>query len=170
MVLIVVLVVLLFVLGAAGIVLWTRLAASGGRTIAAPAGEFEELFRGGVMSRYVLTSGTLARLELFSWGVRLQGISISRWIVPTWEARYDELAIAELVALPASRIAVCFRLRSGVRSGAQDGARSGAQGGEASTIAFLCDRSSAILPVLERHGVPVNRSVTRIRRVSELYR
>jgi len=30
---------------------------------------------------------------------------ISRWIVPTWEARYDELAIAELVALPSSRIA-----------------------------------------------------------------
>jgi len=149
----IVLVVLLVVLCAAGIFLWTRLAASSARVIGAPGGELEEFFRGGVMCRHVLTSGSLARLELFDWGVRLRGILISRWIVPTWEARYDELAIAELVALPASRIAVCFRLR----------------GGDANSIAFLCDRSSAILPVLERHGVPVNRYVTRIRRVRELY-
>jgi hypothetical protein len=78
---------------------------------------------------------------------------ISSWIVPTWEARFDELAIAELVALPASRIAVWFRLRDG----------------DPRAIAFLSERSQKILPLLERHGVPVNRSVTRIRRVDELY-
>ena len=80
---------------------------------AAPDGESSELFRGGVMGKHVITSGTLVRLEFFDWGVRLRGTAISRWVVPTWEARYDELAIAELVSLPASRIAVWFRLRGG---------------------------------------------------------
>jgi hypothetical protein len=150
--LVIVLVVVLVLMCGVGIFLWARLAASNERTIDVPAGEAEELFRGDVMCRYVITSGSLARLEFFGWGVRLHGTLISRWIVPTWEARYDELAIAELVALPASRIAVCFRLRGG-----------------ASPIAFLSERSPAILPLLTRHGVPVNRSVTRIRRVRELY-
>ena len=133
--------------------MWARLAASNARAIDVPEGEAEDFFRGDVMCRYVITSGSLARLEFFGWGVRLHGTLISRWIVPTWEARYDELAIAELVALPASRIGVCFRLR----------------GDEPQPIAFLSDRSSAILPDLEKHGVAVNRSVTSIRRVREIY-
>jgi hypothetical protein len=135
-----------------GVVMWIRLAASNRRTIDPPEGKLEDLFRGGVMCRYVITSGSLARLEFFDWGVRLCGGAISSWIVPTWEARYDELAIAELVALPASRNAVWLRLR-----------------GEPNGIAFLSDHNLAILPLLERHGVPVNRAVTRIRRVEELY-
>lgn len=151
--LVIVLVVLLVLLGAGGLILWNRLAATCARRIGAPAGELEELFYGGVMCRWVLTSGTLVRLEFFDWGLRLRGILISRWIVPTWEARYDELAIAELVALPASRIGVCFRLR----------------GGETPPIAFLSDRTPTILPELEKHGVQVNRSVTKIRRVREIY-
>jgi hypothetical protein len=100
-----------------------------------------------------MTSGPLARLEFFDWGVRLRGTMMSRWVVPTWEARYDEMAIAELVALPASRIAVCFRLRD-----------------DAGVMAFLSDRSREILPLLQKHGVQVNRSVTAIRRVEELYK
>jgi hypothetical protein len=151
--LVIVLVVLLVLLSAGGLILWNRLAATCARRIGAPAGEPDELYYGGVMCRWVLTSGTLVRLELFDWGLRLRGILISRWIVPTWEARYDELAIVELVALPASRIGVCFRLR----------------GDEPQPIAFLSDRSSAILPELEKHGVAVNRSVTNIRRVREIY-
>jgi hypothetical protein len=151
---VVILVVLLAVLGGVGVFLWTRLAASSARVIDAQAGDLEEVFFGGIMSRYLLTSGPLVRLEMYDWGVRLRGTLISRWIVPGWEARYDELAIAELVALPASRLAVCFRLR----------------GGDDSTMAFLCERTSLILRVLERHSVPVNRSVTRIQRVRELYR
>lgn len=148
----IVLIVVLVPLCLLGIFLWTRMVASSARTIGAHAGEPDELFRGGVMYRHAITSGSLVRLEFFDWGVRLRGMLISRWIVPTWEARYDDLAIAELVALPASRIAVCFRLR-----------------GEANPIAFLTERSLAILPLLEKRGVPVNRSVTRIRRVRELY-
>lgn len=151
----VVLFVVLAVLAGGGIAAWTRLAAANKRLIGGtvPDDESAELFRGGVMGRHVITSGTLARLEFFDWGVRLRGTVISRWVVPTWEAKYDELAIAELVSLPASRIAVWFRLR----------------GGDPHTIGFLSDHSSEVLRLLERRGVPVNRAVTKIRSVSELY-
>jgi hypothetical protein len=148
----VVLFLVLVVLCIGGVVMWTRLAASNARVINAPAGEPDTLFRGGVMCRHVITSGSLVRLEFFDWGLRLRGIAVSRWLVPTWEARYEELAIAELVCLPASRIAVWLRLR-----------------GEPAAIGFLSDRSTAILPLLEARGVPVNRAVTRVRRVEELY-
>jgi hypothetical protein len=106
-----------------------------------------------MMCRNLITSGNLARLEFFDWGVRIRGTAISRWIVPTWEARYEELAIAELVSLRHSRIAVWFRLR-----------------GDAGGMAFLSYHSNEILPLLERHGVPVNRSLAQVRRVDELYR
>jgi len=152
-VLVEVILVVLAVLCVVGVYLWTRLAATGARVIDRQDGHLEQVFYGGVMSRYLLTSGTMVRLELFDWGVRVRGTPVSRWLVPTWEARYDELAIAELVALPASRLAVCFRLRGG---------------GEPS-MAFLSDRTTSILRALESRGVPVNRSVTRIRRIRELY-
>jgi hypothetical protein len=148
-----VLAAVLALLVVSGIALWVRRAAAGARIIDAPAGEPDELFRGGVMSRHIITSGSLARLEVFDWGVRLRGTVVSRWIVPTWEATYDQLAIAELVALPASRIAVWLRLR-----------------GEPGAIGFLSEGSSQdILALLQERGVPVNRSLTQIRRVEELY-
>src|SRR5579859_7072668 len=134
--------------------MWSRLARSNARIIGAPEAELRQLFRGGVMARHIITSGPLVRLELFDWGIRLRGAAISRWVVPTWEARYDDLAIAELVALPASRIAVCFRPR----------------GSDPRIIAFLSDHSQQVIRALESHGVTVNRAVTHIRRVDELYR
>jgi hypothetical protein len=135
-----------------GLLMWIRRSASCARTIEAPAAERERIFWGGVMCRYVVTSGSLARLEFFDWGVRVCGTALSRWIVPTWEARYEELARAELVVFRSSRIAVWLRLREGPDA-----------------IAFLTDRSAEILPLLEGHGVPVNRYVGRIRRLDELY-
>ena len=78
---------------------------------------------------------------------------IARWIVPTWEARYDQLAVAELVTLPASRIAVWLRLR-----------------GDPHAIGFLTMDSRDILTLLQDHDVPVNRSIVQVRRVEELYR
>jgi hypothetical protein len=136
-----------------GLGFWIRRAASCGRTIDVPPGEFHQVFWGGVMCRNLITSGTLARLEFFDWGVRIRGIAVSRWIVPTWEARYEELAIAELVSLRYSRIAVWFRLR-----------------GDAGGMAFLSYHSNEILPLLEQRGVPVNRSLAQVKRVEELYR
>lgn len=153
MVLQVVVVAVFVLLCAAGIAMWIPLAATNRRTIGAPPGELTELFRGGVMARHVITSGSLARLEFFDWGVRLRGTVISGWIVPTWEARYGELGRAELVALPASRIAVWLRIRD-----------------EQDAIAFLSERSRDILAALEKHGVLVSDALTKIRRVEELYR
>lgn len=152
MVLQLILIAVFVLLWAAGIALWIRLAARNRRTIGAPPGEIRELFRGGVMARYVITSGTLARLEFYDWGVRLRGTVISGWIVPTWEARYGELGRAGRVALPASRIAVWLRLRD-----------------DHDAIAFLSERSRDILTALEKHGVPVSDALTKIRRVEELY-
>jgi hypothetical protein len=149
-----ILLVLVLALGVgASLFFWIRRAASCGRTIDVPAAEPAAVFYGGVMCRYLITSGSLARLEFYDWGVRLRGTVLSRWIVPTWEARYEELAIAELVSLRWSRVAVWLRLR-----GKPDG------------IAFLANGSAEILRLLERHDLPVNRSVAQIRRVEELYR
>jgi hypothetical protein len=145
--------VVVLALAVAGLGIWIRRAASCGRTIDAPAAEFDRVFWGGVMCRALITSGSLARLEFFDWGVRIRGTMISRWIVPTWEARYEELAIAELVSLRHSRIAVWFRLRR-----------------DAGGMAFLSYHSNEILPLLEERGVPVNRSLAQVRRVDELYR
>jgi hypothetical protein len=133
---------------------WIRLARASGRAADVPAGagEPDGLFRGGIMARHILTSGTLVRLEMFDWGVRLRGTATFRWVIPTWEARYDELAIAELVALPASRICVWLRPRGGSHA-----------------IGFLSGDSQEILARLQEQGVPVNRAITQIRRIAELY-
>jgi hypothetical protein len=147
-VILIVIVVLAIVAGLARSIVRAR---SSARIIGETAGEAEQLFHGGIMSKHLTTSGTLVRLEMYDWGVRIRGTTIARWIVPTWEARYDELAIAELVASPYSRIAVWLRLRED-------------QGG----MGFLSNYSQPILRNLEKHEVPVNRAVARIRRVGDL--
>lgn len=152
MVLIYVLVALLAVVVVGGLIMWTRGAASSTRRLGLPtAGEPAVMYRGDVMSRHLITSGMFARLEFFDWGVRLRGIAICRWLVPTWEARYDELARVDLIA-SRSRIAVWLRLR-----------------GEASGMAFLTHWSEDALRLLGEHGVPVNRSVAQVQRVEDLY-
>jgi hypothetical protein len=151
----VLLIVLLAVLGiaaVAGLVAWIRRAASCSRRIEAPAGAPELALTGDVLCRYVITSGSLAVLELHDWGIRLRGNLVSRWIVPTWEARYDDLAIAKLVTVGPSRIAVWLRLRDG-------------QG----AIGFMRLPSDDVLGRLERRGVPVDRAIAHVRRVDELY-
>lgn len=150
----VVLGVLLVVMCGVGLGMWIRLVSSNARQIDTPAdGDLRRLFRGGVMGRHIITSGSLARLEFYDWGVRLRGTAISRWVVPTWEAQYAELAIIRRVSLPASRLAVWLRVR----------------GEPSSAIGFLSDFTGQILPVLAEHGVQVDNSVTQVRRVEELY-
>jgi uncharacterized membrane protein len=150
---VVLLVVVLAIAAVAGLVMWIRRSKSCARIIDTPDGESSRVFPGDVLSRHTMMSGSMARLETFDWGVRIHGIAISRWVVPTWEARYDELAVAELVTLRFSRFAVWLRLR-----GTTDG------------IGFLTHWSRDILRELEKHDVPVNRSVIKVTRAEELYR
>jgi hypothetical protein len=153
-VLIGILLALIVVMVVVGVVTWVRRARACRRIInpPAPAGEVELTCYGGVMCRGMMTSGTMVRLDLVDWGVRMRGIPMTRWIVPRWEARYEELAIAELVATPFSRIAVWFRVQ-----------------GEPGGMGFLCERSRDILDGLQRHDVPVNRSVQQIKRAEDMY-
>jgi len=153
-VLIGILVGLVVVVGVLGVATWIRGARACQRILepSAPAGESELTCYGGIMCRGLMTSGNLVRLDLMDWGVRMRGIPISRWIVPRWEARYAELAIAELVVTPFSRIVVWFRVQ-----------------GEPGGMGFLTDRSRDILNVMEKHEVLVNRSVQQIRSAEEMY-
>jgi hypothetical protein len=150
-VILLVVVVILVILG--GLATWIRRARSCARIIDVPAGEQEDLFFGGIMCKSLTTSGSMVKLEAFDWGIRIRGIAPTRWVVPTWEARYDELAVAELVASPFSRIAVWLRLRGEPEGG----------------MGFLSNRSQEIVRVLEAHEVPVNRAVAQIKRVDDLY-
>jgi hypothetical protein len=150
--LVVILIVAVVVVIAAGLFTWVRRARSCARVIGVPEGSEEKLYFGGMMCKNLTTSGSMVKLEMFDWGVRISGIAPVRWVVPTWEARYEELAIAELVASPYSRIAVWLRLR-----------------GEADGMGFLSSYGQEILRFLEKHEVPVNRALARIKRVDDLY-
>ena len=146
------LIVVLALAAIVGLTVWIRRTMSCGRTADAPSGDLARIYNGDVMCRSAIFSGGLARLEFFDWGVRLRGIAVSRWIVPTWEARYDELAMAELVKLRFSRIAVWFKVR-----------------GEAGGIGFLTNFSKEILRELAARDVPVNQAITEVRSTAELY-
>lgn len=149
---VVLLVVLVVLLILAGLAIWIKRARSSARIIDVPTGHQENLFFGGIMCKGLTTSGPMVKLEVFDWGIRIRGIAPTRWIVPTWEARYDELAMAELVASPFSRIAVWLRLR-----------------GESGGIGFLSNQSTEIIRVFEAHDVPVNRAIAKIKRLDDLY-
>lgn len=142
------------VVGVVGVATWIGRTRACERIIdpVAPAGESELVCYGGVMCRGMMTSGLLVRLDLLDWGVRIRGIPLSRWIVPRWEARYAELAVAELVVTQFSRIAVWFKVQ-----------------GEPGGMGFLTDRSRDILDGLEKHEVLVNRSVQHIRSAEDMY-
>jgi hypothetical protein len=148
---IILLVALLAVLAVAGFVIWVRRASACGRIIDVPAGEPVRTFPGDTMCRSVVTSGSFARLEAHDWGIRIRGLAVTRWIVPTWEARYEELAQVELVA-SKSRIAVWLRLR-----------------GEPGGMGFLGTRSRDILQLLEEHQVQVSYAPAQPRRLADLY-
>jgi hypothetical protein len=148
---IILLVALLVVLAVVGLMIWIRRAAACGRTIDVPATEPVQRFAGDTMCKSVVTSGSFARLEAHDWGIRIRGLAPYRWIVPTWEARYSELALVELVA-SKSRIAVWLRLR-----------------GEPGGMGFLTTRSRDILKLLEEHQVQVSQEPAQPRRLADLY-
>lgn len=99
------------------------------------------------------TTAPLARLEFFSWGIRLSGrVRRARWILPPWEARYEELATIRPVSI---------MLRTGgIRLAVKD---------SADAVVFWSAVSTEILNRLAAHGVPTERQVTRLR-AGDLYR
>ncbi len=147
-----ILLALLIVVVVVSVVLWIRRARACQRIINAPDGELEMACYGGVMCREMMTSGGLVRLDMLNWGVRMRGVPLTRWYMPQWEARYEELAIGELVATRHSRITVWFRVQA-----------------EPGGMGFMSYRSRDILDGLQRHGVPVNRSVQQIRSPADMY-
>ena len=152
MLVIILLIAALAVIGLAGLVTWIRRARSCARVIGAPASTPDQVYAGDIMCRHLMTSGAFARLEIHDWGIRIRPVSIVRWLVPVWEARYSELALTQLVT-SRSRVAVWLRLR-----------------GEAGGCGFLSARSSqAVLRDLENHDVQVSRAPAEFRRVAELY-
>jgi hypothetical protein len=148
---VIILIVVVVVVAATALAIWTRRAAASARKIGAPADEPERTLYGDVLCRSLMTSGSFARLEVHGWGVRLRGIPMTRWIVPTWEARYEELAIAEVVS-SRSRLGVWLRLKGG-----------------AGGIGFLTSNNQEATRALEAHGVPIDRSVAQVRNVADLY-
>jgi hypothetical protein len=152
LVLIGILLALLLVMVVVGVARGFRRARASRRIIDAPAGEPELTSYGGIMCQGLMTSGSLVRLDLLDWGVRLRGTPLARWLVPQWEARYEELAIAELVRTPYSRIMVWFRLQ-----------------GQPGGIGFMTTQHRDILDKLQQHEVPVNRSVQQIRSPADMY-
>jgi hypothetical protein len=147
---VIVLIVVVMVLAAIALAIWSRRAAASARRIGAPANEPERTLYGDALTRSGVMSGSFARLEFHDWGVRLRGTAVTRWVVPTWEARYDELAIADLVA-SRSRLGVWLRLTGG-----------------AGGIGFLTSNSQEATRALEAHGVTVNKSVAQLGQVTDL--
>lgn len=114
--------------------------------IGVPGGPSERSFTGGLWSAAGSVVWPLARLELADWGFRVRGnVPGLRWLVPVREARYTELAGAQLVWAPIASRGVYLQAA-----------------GEADSFVFWTRQSSEILDHLQIRGVPTDRSVTRL--------
>lgn len=111
-----------------------------------PGGPPERTFAGGLWSAAGNAIWPLARLELLDWGIRVRGgVGGLRWLVPVWEARYEELTGAQLIWAPIASRGVYLQTAS-----------------EAGSIVFWSRRGTGILEHLQVHGVPTSRSLTRL--------
>ena len=92
---------------------WRWLSKSASRTVDVPRGAPIALFTGGGISCSAMNSDNwTAQLELFDWGIKISGAGPLELLVPTWEARYDELIGTGLLTTPFSgRPGVWFRAR-----------------------------------------------------------
>jgi hypothetical protein len=120
---------------------WVRhVFAESAREIAMPDATLEIAFLGGLRSGSMSATWPLVRLECFDWGIRLRG-SARPWrrLIPTWEARYADLAIVQLVS----------SMSTGIRFAAT---------GRTNAVVFWTFKSSEIMDHLDARGVPVDRS------------
>jgi hypothetical protein len=118
------------------------------RTLTVPdAGPPIAVWTGGMKTRSVNSTGGTARLELFDWGIRVRGLGPWRWLLPVWEARYEELTAAQMIKFPIANPGVLMHTS-----------------GAPVPLVFVTFRGLEIVDQLEARGVPVDRSVSRLRR------
>lgn len=145
-----------FVGAAAGIWGMRHQTSTAARVLEMPESAPESVFLGGALARTVSATWPLARLELFGWGVRLSNsVRLLRHLplsFPTWEARYEELAVVRSVA--------------GVGAG---GVRF-ALTGSTDAVVFWSGRWSEVLDRLEAAGVTVDRSTTSLKNAGGVYK
>jgi hypothetical protein len=138
--------ILAFAVVAGTIALFRSRSAKSSRTIAVPDELPTAVWKGGLRTQTVnATSGT-ARLEMFDWGVRVRGRGFWQVLLPTWEARYSELATAQLIEWPIANHGVLMRTDSSV-----------------APLVFVTLRDREVLEALAARGVLVDRSVSRLR-------
>lgn len=132
---------------AAGIFFFRGAAAGSTRALAMPATPPLASWRGGLRTRTLSGSIGTARLELFEWGARVRTSGLFGWLGLNWEVRYSELVQARLITYPIANRGVLLRTD-----------------GSAVPVAFTTFHGLEILDKLAAHGVPVDRSVTPLRR------
>jgi hypothetical protein len=157
MVRVVIIVAIIIVVGVPTVAatLWAlrQQAAGSARVIAMPDTAPERAFLGGSLSGSWSASWPLARLEFLDWGIRLGGsVRPVRWVIGTWEARYEELATVRLISslTPGVRLAV--------------------KGSTDAVVFWTFQDSREIADRLEAHGVPVDRSAMSLRKAGGIYR
>ena len=128
------------------IIFFRRLSFRTARTLTVPTGTPAVSWRGGVKTRTVYGAGKVVRLELFDWGVRVRSTGLFRWLRFTWEARYAELAKAQLIRYPVANRGVLLRT-----------------GGSAAPLVFVTRHDRDVIDHLEARGVPIDRSATWLR-------
>jgi hypothetical protein len=133
---------------------WTS---SASRLVGLPVTQPEAEWLGAALTATVNVGLPLARLELFDWGVRLGSSARAlRWCIPTWEARYGELAIVKSVTGPIQVGAI-----SGLRFAVAD---------SADAVVFWSAHSPEILDRLQEAGATVDRSAVPLKRAGGVHR
>lgn len=133
---------------------WLRTVAENStRRVELPEESAECAFAGGMASVNWVATWPLARLEFLSWGIRLRGsFPPARWILGTWEARYDELATVRLIS------SISPSLRFAVK-------------GDTEAVLFIsATRRDEIMDRLEQHDVAVDRVAVPLSKAGGMYR
>lgn len=113
----------------------------------AGSGPPERAFIGGLWSASGSAIWPLARLELFGWGIGVRSSTrVLGWLVPAWDARYEDIGGAQRIFVPIANRGVHIRALTA-----------------AGPIVFWTRRGADILDHLQLHGVPVDWAVGRVR-------